>query len=283
MSTALTFIGLGQIGAPMARRWLEWPGGLAVYDVRPDVVAPFVAAGARGATSPADAARGAQVISIMVRDDDEVREVLTGAGGVLETATPGAVVVVHSTIAATTAIELAAVANAAGVALLDAPVSGGFIGAHDGTLALMVGGAAEALATARPALERFATLVAHMGPVGAGTRAKLARNLIHFVAFAATGEAARIAAAAGLSPAELGRIVRHTDAVTGGPGAVLLRDSVAPMSSDDPLYGPLAHAALLGDKDLRLALELADELGESAPLASLARQLLPSALGVESP
>jgi 3-hydroxyisobutyrate dehydrogenase len=277
---ALGFIGLGQIGAPMASRWLDWPGGLRVFDVVANAMSSFVDRGAVGCASPAEVASGARVISIMVRDDDEVREVLTGPEGILHGAAPGSVVAIHSTIAAATAIELAAAASSVGVGVLDAPVSGGFMGAHHGTLALMVGGEQWAFEVARPVLDKLGTLVSHMGDIGSGTRTKLARNLIHFVAFAATGEAARVAEAAGISPAELGRIVRHTDAVTGGPGAVLLRDTAAPLAADDGLRAPFLHAAALGDKDLRLAIELAAELGVDTPLARMARTLLAEALGV---
>ena len=114
--------------------------------------------------------------------------------------------------------------------VIDAPVSGGFMGAHDGTLALMVGGSDEAVAVARPALERLGTLVAHLGPIGAGTRAKLARNLITFASYAAVGEANRLAEAAGVDLALLGEVVRHSDRVTGGPGAIMLRDTAAAMA-----------------------------------------------------
>ena len=274
------FIGLGQIGAPMARRWLDWPSGLAVFDVVPEATAPFAEAGAEVATSPAEVAERSTVVSVMVRDDEQVREVLGGSDGVLVGCAPGSVVVVHSTVAPDTPAELAATAAERDVHLLDAPVSGGFMGAHDGTLALMVGGTDEAVAIARPALERFATLVAHLGPVGAGTRAKLARNLITFASYAAAGEACRLAEAAGVDLALLGEVVRHSDRVTGGPGAVLIRDTAVPMADDDGLRPIFTHTRGLGEKDLDLAIELATTLGVDSPFARLAREQLGAALGV---
>ena len=200
----------------------------------------------------------------MVLDDEQVRAVVAD---LLSTARTGTVIAVHSTIHAETAEELAATAADQGVDLLDVPVSGGFMGAHDGTLAAMVGGDREAYERARPVFERWATLTVHMGPAGAGTRTKLARNLMHFVAYTAAGEAQRLADAAGLDLRELAKVVRHSDAVTGGAGAIMVRDTTAPMTPDDGLYEIFTHTRTLGEKDLTLALELADALGLDLPLA----------------
>jgi 3-hydroxyisobutyrate dehydrogenase-like beta-hydroxyacid dehydrogenase len=126
----------------------------------------------------------------------------------------------------------------------------------------------------------FASLVSHLGPVGSGTRAKLARNLLHFVAFTAVGEAQRLAEAAGIPVAELGKIVRHSDSVTGGPGAIMLRDSAGPLAPGDDWYPVMENVASLGAKDLQQALELAAELGVDTPLASMALQRLALELGL---
>jgi 3-hydroxyisobutyrate dehydrogenase len=221
-----------------------------------------------------------EVISLMVLDDAQVRDVLTGDDGLLDAARPGTVVAVHSTIAADTAIELAATAADAGVEIIDAPVSGGAMGAHAGTLAVMVGGTAAAVERSRPVFERWAGLVAHLGPVGSGTRAKLARNLLQFTALTAVGEAQRLAEAAGIDPAALGEVVRHSDAVAGGPGAIMLRSTTGAMADDDPLRPFFEHTRGLGEKDLDHALALADELGLDLPLARLARSRLAAALGL---
>jgi 3-hydroxyisobutyrate dehydrogenase len=274
------FIGLGQIGAPMARHLIGWEGGLTVFDVRAEACEPFAAGGAIVAATPAEMAARSEVISVMVRDDVQVRDVLAGDGGLLDAARPGTVIAVHSTIAADTAIALAATAADVDVEVIDAPVSGGAMGAHAGTLAVMVGGTAAAIERSRPVFERWAGLVAHLGPVGSGTRAKLARNLLQFTALAAVGEAQRLAEAAGIDPAALGEVVRHSDAVAGGPGAIMLRSSAGAMADDDPLRPFFEHTLDLGEKDLDHALALADDLGLSLPLATLARSRLAAALGV---
>jgi 3-hydroxyisobutyrate dehydrogenase len=271
------FVGLGQMGRPMALRLADWPGGLWVYDVDPSATAKLAEAGAKVAQSVRELAEHAPFVSVMVRDDEQVRSVLTE---LLTGASAGTTVAVHSTIAPGTPAELAALAAPSGVDVLDAPVSGGFMGATDGRLAIMVGGADGAVERSRPVLERMGALVAHLGPVGAGTRAKLARNLLHFVAFTAATEAARLAEAAGIDLVELGKIVRHTDAITGGPGSILLRDTTAPVARDDPWFRILDNVRLLGEKDLRFALELADELDVQAPLARLALDGLGTGLGV---
>ncbi len=214
----------------------------------------------------------------MVRDDDQVRDVL---GEVLGVAGDRLTVVVHSTVAPTTPADLAATAARHGVRLVDAPVSGGSMGASAGTLAIMVGGSDDAFAAARPVLDAMGTKVVHAGPIGAGTTFKLARNLMHFVAFTAATEAQRLAEAAGLDLRALGDVVRHTDAITGGPGAIMHRETTAPLAEDDFWHGVFTHVVALGEKDLGFATDLADRLGVDVPLARLALERLAPGLGLD--
>ena len=268
------FVGLGQIGRPMAERLAAGGHDLRVHDVAARATTGFE----RVAGSVAELAGQCDVVSVMVRDDAQVRDVLDR---MLETARPGLVVAVHSTIAPGTARELARTAAAEKVDVLDAPVSGGAMGAADGSLAIMVGGPEAAFERARPVLEAMGSLVVHLGPVGAGTEAKLARNLLHFVSFTAVTEAQRLAEATGLDLKVLGRVVRHTDAITGGPGAIMLRDTAGPTAPDDPWRPILEHVRDLGEKDLALALALAEEHGVETPLARLALERLGTGLGLE--
>ncbi|MCR1783943.1 NAD(P)-dependent oxidoreductase [Nocardioides carbamazepini] len=262
------FVGLGNIGKPMALRLAAADGiDLQVYDVAPGPVADLVAAGATAAASVAEL--DAEVVCVMVRDDDQVRSV--AADVPLDR-----VLVVHSTVAPGTPAELAA----AGHTVLDAPVSGGAMGAADGSLALMVGGDAEAFAAARPVLDVLGSKVVHAGPIGAGTKFKLARNLMHFVAFTAATEAQRLAEAAGLSIKDLGEVVRHTDAITGGPGAIMHRETTAELDPADFWHGVFSNVNSLGVKDLGFAIALAHELGVDVPLAELAIERLGPGLGL---
>lgn len=274
------FIGLGNMGAPIARRLLAWPGGLAVCDVRAEATEEFVTEGATSSSSGAELARTARLISVTVLDDDQVRDVVDGPEGVLRTAAPGTVVAVHSTISDSTAVELAEICADKDVHLVDAPVSGGAPGAEQGELAVMVGGPREVYEAIKPVLALWAALPVHAGEVGAGTRMKLARNLLHFISFTAAAEASRLAEAAGIDITALGRVVRHTDAITGGAGAIMLRETTAPIAADDFWHGIFTHVRGLGEKDLALALGLADRMDVDLPLGRIALRDLGAGLGV---
>jgi len=274
---AVGFIGLGNIGKPMALRLAACHLDLRVFDVAAEPLAELEAAGVRVAASVAELAADVDVLCVMVRDDDQVRDVLGEALGGLREA---AVVVIHSTVAPATPRQLAITAERHGVLLVDAPVSGGSMGAEAGTLAFMVGGTAEAYAACEPTLALMGAKVVHAGPIGSGTTMKLARNLMHFVAFTAATEAQRLAEAAGLDLVELGQVVRHTDAITGGPGAIMHRETTAPLAPDDFWHGVFEHVTALGEKDLGFAIELADKLGVDVPLAELARERLGKGLGL---
>ncbi|RVW10491.1 NAD(P)-dependent oxidoreductase [Prescottella agglutinans] len=279
-ASTVGYIGLGNMGAPMATRLLERPGHLVVCDARAEATEPFTKAGATAVATPAEVAARATVISVTVLDDAQVRDVVAGPDGILSTARPGTVIAVHSTISDLTATELAETCRARGVDLVDAPVSGGAPGAQQGRLAVMVGGSDEAFEAVRKPFGHFADLVVHAGPVGSGTRMKLARNLLHFVSFTAAAEAQRLAEAAGIDIRKLGKVVRHTDAITGGAGAIMLRDTTAPVAEDDPWFSILSHVRNLGEKDLALALGLGDRFEVDLPLATRALTGLGPGLGV---
>jgi len=276
------FVGLGNVGKPMALRLASGDGvRLGVFDVAPGPVAELEAAGAWAAGSVAALAAEVDVLCVMVRDDQQVRDVLDEAlGGVVEGAGDRLTVVIHSTVAPDTPRQLEEAAARHGVRVLDAPVSGGAMGAADGRLAIMVGGDDAAYEAARPALAAMSTKVVHAGGIGAGTRFKLARNMMHFTAFTAATEAQRLAEAAGLSLTDLGDVVRHTDAITGGPGAIMHRETTATLDAEDFWFGVFDNVVGLGRKDLGFALELADQLGVDTPLAALALDRLGPGLGL---
>jgi 3-hydroxyisobutyrate dehydrogenase len=265
------FVGLGTIGRPMALRLASADVELTVHDVVPEPVEELVAAGAAAARSVAEAA-DVDVLCVMVRDDDQVRSV---AAEVLASG-HAPVLVVHSTVAPATPGEVADL----GLRVLDAPVSGGPMGAADGSLAIMVGGSPEDVAVAEPVLAAMGSKIVHAGPLGSGTKMKLARNLIHFVAFTAVTEAQRLAEAAGLDLKDLGEVVRHTDAITGGPGAIMHRATTAALDPDDFWWGVFDHVRALGEKDLSFAVDLAATLDVDVPLAELSRERLAKGLGL---
>ncbi len=275
----LGYIGLGNMGAPMATRLVDWPGGLVVYDVRADAMAPFGEAGAVLADS-VSAVADADIISVTVLDDDQVRDVILGPNGLARNAKPGTVIAIHSTISDSTAVELADQLQGNGIHVVDAPVSGGAGAAQTGQLATMVGAPREVYERIKPVFKQWAALVIHAGEPGAGTRMKLARNMLTFTSYAAAGEAMKLAAAAGLDLQALGRVVRHTDALTSGPGAIMVRDSIDDLAPDHWLYEAFLHTRGLGEKDLSLALAMGSAVDVDLPLASLALNTLAVGLGV---
>ncbi|RNL60393.1 NAD(P)-dependent oxidoreductase [Nocardioides marmoriginsengisoli] len=280
MSQRVGFIGLGNIGKPMALRLAGWEGGLTVFDLAPEPLADAEKAGARIAASVAGLAAECGVISVMVNTDDQVREVM---GEILGAARPGTVVAVHSTISPDLPPRLEDLAGRHDLLFVDAPVSGGAMGADAGTLAIMVGGSDEAFAAVSGPFALMGSEVVHCGPAGNGTAAKLARNLLHFVAFTATGEALRLAEASGIDLQALGRVVRHTDSITGGPGAIMHRSTAQEMEPGDGWVSIFEHVHALGAKDLGHAIELADRLGVEVPMARFAQDNLRGALGLPAP
>jgi 3-hydroxyisobutyrate dehydrogenase-like beta-hydroxyacid dehydrogenase len=272
----LGYVGLGNMGAPMAARLADWPGGLTVYDVRPEAMTPLVEAGARAATSLAEVA-SADVIGITVLNDRQVREVVAELTAHMR---PGTVIAIHSTISDRTAAELADELAAKQIHIVDAPISGGAAAAKKGDLAVMVGATPEAYELVKEPFKRFAGLVVHAGEPGAGTRMKLARNMLTFTSYAAACEAARLAHECGLDIVALGKVVRHTDAITGGAGAIMVRDSVGPLKPDSFFYQPFSHTRDLGEKDLELALALGEANAVELPLAEVALKRLAVGLGL---
>jgi 3-hydroxyisobutyrate dehydrogenase-like beta-hydroxyacid dehydrogenase len=272
----LGYIGLGNMGAPMARRLVDWPGGVTVFDVRTEAMTPLAEAGATLADSLTDVA-AADIISVTVLNDEQVRDVV---GELAVNAKPGTVIAIHSTISPDTAVELAEQLLPQGIHIVDAPVSGGGGAAEKGELATMVGADREVYERIKPAFKQWASLVIHAGEPGAGTRMKLARNMLTFTSYAAACEAMKLAEAAGLNLQALGRVVRHSDAQSGGPGAIIVREDMTQLGPDHWLHDAFTHTRGLGEKDLSLALALGETVGVDLPLAEIALKNLADGLGV---
>ena len=271
----LGYIGLGNQGAPMAKRLTGWPGGLVVFDVRAESMAPFAELGATLADDVAGVA-AADVISVTVLNDAQVRDVVTELA---DHARPGTVIAIHSTIEPATAGELAEQLRPKGIHVVDAPVSGGAGAAANGELAVMVGADDEAYELVKPVFKQWASMVVRAGEPGAGTRMKLARNMLTFIGFAAACEAQQLAEAAGIDLQKLGRVV-HSDAQSGGPGAIMVRDDTTPLAPDHFVYDMFVHTRGLAEKDLGLALALGEQTGVDLPLAEIALKNLAAGLGV---
>ena len=259
----VAFLGLGVMGAGMARRLLDVGFPVAVYNRTAAKAAPLVDAGARLADSPRDAARGAAVIVSMVADDAASRGLWLGADGALAGATPGTVLVEASTVSPHWIAELAAAAERANCALLDAPVTGSRTHAAEGQLLFLVGGADDALAIARPVLAAMSRGVVHVGRSGSGALLKLANNFLCGVQAAALAECVTFVERAGLDRDVALRVLSE-----GAPGSPLVRALSARMADGD--YTPHFHLELMA-KDLAYAGDAARRLGVALHTAAAAR------------
>ena len=275
-------IGLGAIGDGVARSVAAAGLPLVVCDVRPEAAERHAGA-ATVAPTAAAAAAAADVVVVAVVDDAQVRSVLSGPDGALAAAAAGAAVVVVSTITAACVADLVAEAAAAGVVLLDCGVSGGPAAAANGDLICMVGGDAADVARLAPLFDAMGALTVHMGPVGSGLAAKLARNLIQYGSWLAAYEGQVLAEAAGIELAKLAEVVRASDARIGGPATLMFRPTVAPLAADDGLRVHMAGGAALAHKDLQAALALAGDLGVDLPLTAMTEARTDAIFGVGDP
>jgi 3-hydroxyisobutyrate dehydrogenase len=261
----LAFIGLGIMGRPMAGHLLAGGHRLRVHTRTRASAEPLLSAGAAWADSPAAASAGAEVVFICVSDTPDVRQVLLGPGGVVESARPGLTVVDHSTISPAATREMAAPLANRGVTLLDAPVSGGDVGARNATLSIMVGGDPAAFDRALPLLQLMGKTVTHCGPSGAGQLTKLVNQVLVSVTNLAVSEALTLAAAGGLDPA------RTIAAVAGGGAGSWQLSNLGPkMVAGDFAPGFMID---LQAKDLRLVREAADVAGVALPTVAHVAEL----------
>lgn len=192
------FIGLGVMGRPMAENLLSAGASLVVHNRSRPAQDALVAHGAAGAQTPAEVAGRADIIITMLADDDAVRSVV--GGGLLAAARPGSLIVDMSTVSPALSRELAARAAERDVRMLDAPVSGGDVGAREGTLSIMVGGDAADLERARPVLEVLGGSIVHAGPAGAGQVVKACNQVLVAITIAGVSEALVLGSRLGVAP-----------------------------------------------------------------------------------
>jgi 3-hydroxyisobutyrate dehydrogenase len=260
MKPAVALVGLGRMGAPMARRLIAARYRLRVYDASPRAGAAF--AGEKGAivcASPADAARGARVLITMLPDGAAVRAALLGRNGAATMLARGAVVLDMSSSDPDTTRRLGRALAPRGVAFLDAPVSGRVVGARAGTLTIMVGGSAAALARVRPVLKQLGTSIYHCGPAGAGHAVKSLSNAIAAAGTVAAFEALLVGRALGLDAKLINDVWnasagRNTTTEQKIPKQVLTRAFAS------------GFALSLMAKDVAIAAALARKTGVHAPL-----------------
>ncbi|MFI7700081.1 2-hydroxy-3-oxopropionate reductase [Nonomuraea sp. NPDC049480] len=260
------FIGLGIMGSPMAANLLKAGHTVTGYDVSAERVDQLVALGGKGASSVVDAVGGADAVITMLPDSPQVEEV---APLVVEYARPSLLYIDMSTIKPETSRRVALRAAAVGVRALDAPVSGGERGAVDGTLSIMVGGAAEDVEAARPILSALGTTVVHVGPAGAGQTVKAANQLVVGGIYGLVSEAIVLLEASGVDPAA------GLDVLAGGlAGSRILELKRHTMVRRE--FAP-GFRIDLHHKDMGIAVAAAREAGVSLPLTGQVAQLVAAA------
>ncbi|WP_020503004.1 2-hydroxy-3-oxopropionate reductase [Lamprocystis purpurea] len=271
MAERVGFIGLGIMGRPMALNVLRAGWDLAVHARRPESMEPLAAAGAATCASPAEVARHADILFTMVADTADVEQVILGPEGVIEGASPGAVLVDMSTISPAVTRTIAARLRERGLAMLDAPVSGGEAGAIAGTLSIMVGGAAEVFDRVRPLFAAMGRNIVHVGGSGAGQVCKSCNQIVVGATIVGVAEAILLARASGVDPA------RVREALLGGFAASRILE-VHGQRMIDGNFAP-GFKARLHQKDMRIVGESALELGLALPSAATIAQYLNALVG----
>jgi 2-hydroxy-3-oxopropionate reductase len=271
MKETVGFIGLGIMGRPMALNIKRAGYDLFVHARRPESMAPLTEAGAVACTSPAEVARQADIVFTMVSDTPDVEQVILGEHGVIEGVRAGGVVADMSTISSSATRAMAENLRAQGVEMLDAPVSGGDVGAVNGTLSIMVGGSAEAFVRVRPLFEVMGRNIVHVGGNGAGQICKSCNQVVIGNTIAGVGEAMLLARASGVDPA------RVREALLGG----FANSRVLELHGQRMIEGDYAPGfkVQLYQKDLRLVLEAAHQLGLALPGATLTSQYVNALMG----
>jgi 3-hydroxyisobutyrate dehydrogenase len=261
----VAFLGLGTMGRSMAENILRRGHELTVYNRTPDKTEALAAQGARPAATPQEAAVRAEVIVTCVSDTDDVRQVLLGEAGVIHGAAPGSVVIDMSTISPAATRAMAAELAEKGIKMIDAPVSGGSEGAAKGTLSIMIGGEAEAVAKVRPVLEAMGKNITHVGSIGSGQLTKAINQIIIAGVYLSVAEGMVLGLKAGL---DMDKVI---GAISGGAAdSWVLNYRAGFMVAND--Y-PLGFRVRLHHKDLGIGLAAARDLGAALPVAGLVQQL----------
>lgn len=261
----IAFIGMGTMGVPMAINLLKAGYEVTVHNRTRAKEKPVVAMGANCASSPQEAAIGAEIIITCVSDSPDVQQVILGENSVINGAQSGTIVIDMSTISPSVTRHIAATLAQKKIKMLDAPVSGGSEGAKQGTLSIMVGGEAENFQAVKPILAAMGQTITHVGPIGAGQITKAINQVIVAGTYWAVAEGITLGLKAGM---DMDKVVQ---AVGGGAaGSWGLTNRSGNMIENN--Y-PLGFRVRLHHKDLKIALEAARELGVTLPMAAYVDQI----------
>jgi 2-hydroxy-3-oxopropionate reductase len=276
MATKVGFVGLGRMGKPIAANLLAAGFDLTVFDVRDEPVRELERLGATRAANLRDLGERAEIIVLAVVDDAQVEDVVLGRDGFLQTGRKDSTIVIHSTIIPGTVLKLTRAAEARGLRMLDAPVSGGEDGARERQLCYMVGGEKEVVERCRPVLEASAAHIFHMGGLGSGATAKMILQIVVCINMLGAHEAELLAQKCGVDFAALQNVLR----VSSGQSFVCDHWLERFKRPDDPLAVRQRRTEVFSES-LSPALNTAEDLGLSLPGAALAQQHLRHIMGLD--
>lgn len=269
------FIGLGNIGKPMAKHLLKGDFHVYVYDVFEKPRQELEKLGATAVSNPKEMFQACDYVGLCVRDGKDVESLLYGADGILENAKAGTIIAIHSTVHRSEILKWNGEGKAKHITIIDAPITGGAGGAEQAKLCYMVGADAATLEKCRPVLETSADKIIHAGEVGIGIVLKLCNNLITYAQFTAVAEASKLAKSCGLSEAVL-REVGKSNGVINEQMHTFISGRNGCLASCTPeqmeqIFGPFAK---LGEKDLDCALAAAQEAGLQLRSTELVRKMI---------
>ena len=270
--TSIAFVGVGNMGGPMAANLVRAGHKVRAFDLVPANLERAAAAGAEAAGSMAQAIKGAEAVVTMLPAGPEVRAVYLGQGGIVGGIDPGTLLIDASTIDVESARAVAAGAAEAGFEMLDAPVSGGVGGAAAGTLTFMVGGTEAAFARAEPLLQAMGKTIVHAGPSGNGQAAKICNNMILGISMVAVSEAFNLAEKLGLDPQKLFDVASRSSGQCWSLTTYCPVPGPVPASPANRDYQAGFTAAMMA-KDMRLSQQAAQAAGAVTPLGAAAAQL----------
>jgi len=266
MAERVGFIGLGIMGLPMAKNLMQAGYDLSVHNRSPEKAQELGEQGATVATSPREVAENSDVIITMLPDSPQVREVVAGEGGLLEGITEGSLIIDMSTISPVVTEELAEAVKEKGASMLDAPVSGGDVGAIEGTLSIMVGGEEGDFQRAEPLFEAMGKTITHVGPTGAGQVTKAANQVVVALTIEAVSEALVLGSAGGVAPEKILDVL--SGGLAGNKVMEVKREKFLSHKFDPGFRSELHH------KDTGIALAAGREYGVVLPVTAIVDQML---------
>jgi 2-hydroxy-3-oxopropionate reductase len=266
MAEKVGFIGLGIMGKPMAKNLMDAGYELTVHNRSREPVDELAEDGAAAASSPKEVAENSDVIVTMLPDSPQVEEVVAGEDGVLEGVREGALLVDMSTISPVVTEELAEAVKKKGASMLDAPVSGGDVGAIEGTLSIMVGGSEEDFERSKPLFDVMGKIVTHVGPTGAGQVVKACNQIVVALTIEAVSEALVLGSKGGVSPEKILDVL--SGGLAGNKVMEVKREKFLSHTFDPGFRSELHH------KDLGIALAAGREYGVALPVTAIVDQML---------